>query len=371
MNIPAWAGIDVFAVLILTMIYISFRSSIDYQSPQQRTFFNMLLINIVILGTDSLSRLHSPSINHIVIPIAYGTYPILAYFWFHYLTAQLFAEHKPIRIWDIAMKALLIIDLLLAISSIFTGYAFYFDASGYHRGPFYALSNILGLAMILLPACFVIKHRRETDSKHFRVLLFFPLPPLIGQLLQIQYQEFPFLPCGIAFALITVFLNIQNRIMEFDFLTGAQTRRRLDQYMENKIRHATADNTFAAVMIDVDHFKTINDTYGHIVGDKVLIKTVELLKSCVRNDDFIGRYGGDEFCVILNVGDTEALEIVVQRIQAVFSAHTRRRDDDPSMALNISMGYALYDANSHMSLHEFQHYIDQIMYKNKHNKTCQ
>jgi diguanylate cyclase (GGDEF)-like protein len=68
-------------------------------------------------------------------------------------------------------------------------------------------------------------------------------------------------------------------------------------------------------MVDIDHFKTINDTYGHMVGDHVLTVFAQLLKRCIRKTDHIVRYGGDEFLVILPSTDIETAKIIAERIR--------------------------------------------------------
>ena len=78
---------------------------------------------------------------------------------------------------------------------------------------------------------------------------------------------------------------------------------------------------FALVMCDVDHFKAINDTYGHAVGDEMLITVSQTLQTAVRSFDFIGRWGGEEFLICLpNVGNSEVLRQIVERFRALIAA---------------------------------------------------
>jgi len=67
-------------------------------------------------------------------------------------------------------------------------------------------------------------------------------------------------------------------------------------------------------MIDLNDFKSINDSFGHGVGDHALQISAEILKSCIRTNDFIGRYGGDEFVIVLDISDIKDLEEIVYRI---------------------------------------------------------
>lgn len=90
------------------------------------------------------------------------------------------------------------------------------------------------------------------------------------------------------------------------------------------------------IMIDMDHFKDVNDTYGHQVGDDVLIVTAKLISEHVRNVDIVGRYGGEEFVVICpNIG-LEEVEIVAEKLRA----ETQKHNFDKVGSKTISLGVA-------------------------------
>jgi diguanylate cyclase len=85
-----------------------------------------------------------------------------------------------------------------------------------------------------------------------------------------------------------------------DGLTGVFNRAAFDQYLANRIeRQTVAPAVFSLLMIDIDDFKHINDTYGHPVGDRVILAVAQLCKGMIRQDDFLARYGGEEFALIL------------------------------------------------------------------------
>ncbi|MDR3643645.1 MAG: GGDEF domain-containing protein, partial [Clostridia bacterium] len=160
-----------------------------------------------------------------------------------------------------------------------------------------------------------------------------------------------------------VFINIQNRSLNTDYLTGAYNRKKLETYMKEKINTCTEGRTFSAILIDFNDFKSINDTFGHNTGDHVLESSVTLLKSCLRTSDFIARFGGDEFYIILDVSNKDDLEATVCRINSCIEKYNKQSNNP--YQLNFSMGYAVYDYHSHMSVENFQRYIDDLMYENK------
>ncbi|MDB6050258.1 MAG: histidine kinase [Pseudomonas sp.] len=103
---------------------------------------------------------------------------------------------------------------------------------------------------------------------------------------------------------------------------------------------ALAQQGGAIALIDIDHFKTINDTYGHVVGDNVLRHLSKVLNQNLRSSDLAGRYGGDEFCVILpNTALVTAAEIM-DRLRDTFSA--THYELEPLMKVTLSVGLAAY-----------------------------
>ena len=103
-------------------------------------------------------------------------------------------------------------------------------------------------------------------------------------------------------------------------------------------KHTHADATLA--LIDFDHFKRINDTYGHIVGDSVLRKLSKQLKDNLRAEDLAGRYGGDEFCVIVPNRSLEQTQDIMERLRQVFSQELD--GDEPGLQVSLSIGLASY-----------------------------
>ncbi len=90
----------------------------------------------------------------------------------------------------------------------------------------------------------------------------------------------------------------------------------LDKWLIPNINKLNKDDVVSSVaMIDINDFKYINDTYGHLVGDKVLIKLASILSSSVRNDDYVVRFGGDEFLVILTRCDEAKSQSIINRVQ--------------------------------------------------------
>jgi len=101
-----------------------------------------------------------------------------------------------------------------------------------------------------------------------------------------------------------------------DRLTELYNRSYLEPFLEKEIEAARRKNQkVSVIMVDMDHFKEINDTYGHTVGDHVLTIFAQVVLKCIRKTDVIARYGGDEFIVVLPNTDTETAKLIAERIR--------------------------------------------------------
>ena len=130
-----------------------------------------------------------------------------------------------------------------------------------------------------------------------------------------------------------------KRIAMTDPLTGALNRRGMEKSLERELSRCKRKSAPVTIlMFDVDHFKEINDTYGHIKGDEVLKELADVLKKNVRKADIICRYGGDEFAVIMPEAGPEKAEFVKSRIQAHLAIENDRREFPFGVSIGIHSG---------------------------------
>jgi diguanylate cyclase len=132
-----------------------------------------------------------------------------------------------------------------------------------------------------------------------------------------------------------------------DGLTGIANRARFDSVLQVNIAAAVESKTdLALVMIDIDHFKRFNDSYGHQMGDQVLKLTARTLTDCVRGGDTVARYGGEEFAAILPGANLDAAFKVAERMRETVSSKiiSRRRQGQANSeilgSITLSMGLA-------------------------------
>ena len=152
-----------------------------------------------------------------------------------------------------------------------------------------------------------------------------------------------------------------------DQLTDLWNRRAVNEFLVQELSRAGRDGTFVGIVLaDVDHFKLINDTYGHSAGDGVLRQVARRLKSELRDYDRIGRYGGEEFLVVLPgcttdaaVKQAERLRSAVEESPFVVSGHR--------LAVTISAGVAVDEGAKHGDVNSLLQSGDLALYRAKHS----
>jgi diguanylate cyclase (GGDEF)-like protein len=150
-----------------------------------------------------------------------------------------------------------------------------------------------------------------------------------------------------------------------DALTGLANRRAITERLEQEVgRTQRAGSYFALIMMDVDKFKFVNDTYGHAVGDQVLVTTAGALAKAVRSGDILGRFGGDEFVAILPDTDLTGAAYVVERIGACLAEHAVAVKGASALSLHVSCGVAVFPDDGYVPVDLFR-VADANMYQSK------
>ena len=155
-----------------------------------------------------------------------------------------------------------------------------------------------------------------------------------------------------------------RRLASTDPLTGVFNRRTFIELAERELARSRRDSTSLSLMIlDLDHFKQVNDTYGHLVGDEVLVAFTGLIKERARRADLVVRYGGEEFCVLLPATSLPAAVALAERIRAATVATALARHP---MKITVSVGVTAYSGGPRVALETLLARADEALYRAKH-----
>jgi diguanylate cyclase (GGDEF)-like protein len=148
-----------------------------------------------------------------------------------------------------------------------------------------------------------------------------------------------------------------------DGLTGLGNRRRLDTFVAKEFEIANIQGKPLSVLIaDVDFFKKVNDTYGHAAGDAVLRSVAKSMQSCVREHDLVGRWGGEEFLVVLPGAPAQAARAVAERIRKKVAAGEHALGDGRALSVTISVGFATHSPGRFATTKELCESADRALY---------
>ena len=150
-----------------------------------------------------------------------------------------------------------------------------------------------------------------------------------------------------------------------DQLTGFYNHRYLHQRFAEEVgRTKRARRPLSVLMLDLDEFKLVNDSYGHLYGDRVLAWTAEVIRSTLRTSDIPARYGGDEFAILLPETSAEAAESAAERIRTAFATGAHIGEAGEEIHVSLSIGVATYPADGRTAT-ELIAFADAALYREK------
>lgn len=158
-------------------------------------------------------------------------------------------------------------------------------------------------------------------------------------------------------------VGVALRVARTDDLTGALNRRGIISALEDVAERMPAQQRrYSLALLDLDHFKQVNDAYGHEVGDTVLVRFVDHVQSCMRRSDFFGRYGGEEFLLVLPDADAQAACTLVARIRESIPAIDVPGVEVP---LQLSFSAGVREVRTPQLTRDLLKWVDDALYRAK------
>lgn len=156
-----------------------------------------------------------------------------------------------------------------------------------------------------------------------------------------------------------------NRLTVTDELTGAYNRRYINEILPLEIIDSSIhDRTITIAIMDIDYFKNINDTYGHLAGDYILKEVVKIIRKNIRSIDSIARYGGEEFIIIFNHNKCEDILKVIERIRKKIEEYDFIFD---GIKINVSASFGVEGIGENESVETLLERADKKLYEAKRN----
>ncbi|MDD4397080.1 MAG: diguanylate cyclase [Sphaerochaetaceae bacterium] len=349
MQVIYYVEVNLLCIIILLMLRFSQASNRNKLSADMILFNWLIVVTIVMCASEMVSGV----LRGKVFPTAraiLGTSNLIyieslvfvSYLWMVYVDIRLknAAGNSPAKrlVWAIPLIAFTI----LALSNPFTDFLFSLDSNNlYSRGSLVFVHWIVSWFYLIAATIKTISRVAHVKDKLKRreiiPLLYFIIAPSLSGLVQTFCYGVSISQVGIMLSIVLLYLLNQRSLILTDALTGLNNRRALDNYIAN-IASSNEKSQLFMFMLDLDHFKTINDRYGHVAGDLALQKTADILKSLSKGTDsrlYICRFGGDEFLIVAKGCDEEEAQSIKDRICIGFDEASRNRGD---FSLHASIG---------------------------------
>lgn len=372
-----YVEINIIGIIMLFLLYVSYGKN-GGRDLEQRYFRKLLLTNLFILAIDALTwamdgqNVFNNVIHQQIVQYLYFFFsPWLGYYWISYCDYRIFEDEKALRRRKRFYAIPLIVNMLLLVTNLWTGWVFTIDAANvYHRGDRFNIYTLLVFFNVII-ALFLPLHKaaasKGTRRRDCIYLSLFIVFPLTCGIIQILFYGLNLIWISIALALLMVYINVQNRQISTDELTGLNNRRRFNRHIETMLGGKQENGAPALLMIDIDEFKQINDKYGHQEGDRALSRTAEILKSCCRDSRFfLARIGGDEFVITINGCDLQYVQSVEESIS--MTAEQENASGRNPFTLSYSIGYSLFGEDGVNSADSLMSLADKRMYEEKRDK---
>lgn len=258
-----------------------------------------------------------------------------------------------------------IFTIIINLTSIFTKWTFYVDINGHYTYGSFAFIQTFCCYFYLVITIFncinkAIKTKIKEERKEYMLYTTYIIFVIISRIFEDCFSMIPILYLSIFLIIQLLFLTIQNKNIFFDSLTGLNNRRKLNSYLAGKLKSVSDAHPIGIFMLDINNFKIINDNYGHLEGDKALQVVAEIISDfSTSNNAFTARYGGDEFCIILDC-DFINYERTIKNLQNLFKNINLSKDETISLSIG---GY--FCSNNKVNAKEVLDYADKELYTNK------
>jgi len=201
----------------------------------------------------------------------------------------------------------------------------------------------------------------ESDSLYGAVLLFFK-----HDISDVGVAGAPFLArhLGLALKNLGKFAAVED-LVYLDDLTHLFNSRYLELVLDKEFKSApSTEKPFSLLFLDLDYFKSINDSHGHLVGSKLLVEVARVLKNCVRDNDIVCRWGGDEYVILLRGTDSGGALKVAERIRRSIESHRFLAREGFSLNISTCIGIASYPEHAQEKA-QLVDLADRAMYRGK------
>ena len=383
LNLNSNIDLYIFVIALLALLFLN--SKRVFKNSKSNSVLSLIMIcvsSIIVfdtIGSISLDfkNYYAAIIDNISTTIQYVSIELLSLVWLYYVLVELELNYKFKKTYYAITILPTAFIVLTTISSPWTGLMFFIDdLNNYYRGPLYVLHASIPTIYLVISAIFtIIKYKKEvlSDKKDTYLQIFlYSVIPIIGGIIQVFNKGSNYFTLSVVISIDMLHLNSIKKDAILDPLTKLNNKIQFNSYLEKKVISIEEYNLYV-LFFDMNNFKSVNDNFGHLEGDKAIITVSNVIKSTFYGAEaFCARCGGDEFGVVVEANE-EQLHNYINNIHKQLEQISSKLP----YILSVSIGYARFDLEANNSLEELIKIADNNMYENKekmkrnHNLTKQ
>ena len=373
MNPVALLYINGFAVLVLLLTLRTYRQKFKYVYGEEKVFIFFTLCTMAVLVIEAalvnLWQVPGAGIRMLLYVLQTSDFALtvaIPMLWLYYCVFRIFHISTVPRAVRYLIAVPAAVYILVMLAALPGGHAFRIDGSNqYERGIAFLGSFIVGYEYIAAAlALIVVKWKTLNGGELVPYLLVPAIPITLGIIEATRATPLGLLWAATSLVILEIQMLVLNNRTNIDHLTSLNNRMALDAFVRRIIHEShTAGKPLGLIMIDIDNFKSINDRYGHVEGDRALKRTADILRECFLGKYFIARYGGDEFTVVLRDCSQELMNIYLHRLEEE-RVRSNSADGKP-YEIQFSVGGSVFEEHEITDLYTMLTKVDRIMYKYK------
>jgi len=372
MNTLMKIDILIFSMMMLALLLVYYLVNAPWREKTTRVFALVLVFSMISIAADILvfvsADMSEPWARffeywaNVVFMLA-GNLPIIAWVtYFDYkVTGDIDAAMYRRRFYMITLY----VAAAMLIVNHFTGFVFTIESDGRHLVRFGVYILMALIYVLMLIAFFVLrKIKGYVPGNIMRATFILMLLPIGTAIVQTLFNGIALFWPAMSLTAIMVFLLVEKDTLHKDALTLLQTRGQFETRIIVMMEH---NEPFTLIMVDLDQFKNVNDTYGHDEGDDMLVIVASILEESVKYTDTVYRYGGDEFMLLIESKNPKAGALVRQRIDMLLELFNSKKVKP--YRIQMSMGGEYFCEFDRIDLSQVLAVVDMKMYADKARKA--
>lgn len=374
-NLEAILTSNIFGAMIITIVLISSEKARKSSLPDEK-LFNALAISVLVLCvTEAFSfvvdKAQFPGaiiFIRISNSLLYMLDLLPSALWLAYVDYKVYESREHLIKSTKLLMIPVVVMFILGFCNIFVDIFFtILPDNTYSRLPLFFLPTCMAVMYLVVSVVLLLANRNKMRKYIFLPMMSFIIIPVLGTIIQSMFYGLSLMWSSTALSIVMLYLNVQKEIVSTDALTGLYSRMRLDNYLKGECsKHRSENSRLIGLMLDVDRFKSINDSYGHATGDDALESVGFILREACGNDAFLARYAGDEFIIIIKYDGNDTNAVTDKMITGIRRrTESFNRTSGKPYNLSFSIGTAVYGSVDDDSVDKFLHRMDDAMYDDK------